>query len=87
MLKYHIKITDNETGEVIDDTDFLCMFGAIGIKNGVRQCALSHAANNFQTAATLIGANDVIEMVVNECGEKMRELIKAMLEERKSNDE
>ena len=80
MLKYHIKITDNETGEVIDDIDALCIFGGIGTEEGVRECALSHAANNFQTACTLIAANNVLEMVTNNCGKKMRELIKFIME-------
>lgn len=81
MLKYHIKITDNETGEAIEDTDLLCLFGGIATAKGVKECALSHAATNFQTAAALIAANRVVEMVVTRGGYQMKELIKAMLEE------
>lgn len=82
MLKYHIKITDNETGEAIEDDDLLCFFGGIATAKGVKECALSHAAKNFQTAAAVIAANNVIEMVVTHGGEKMKELIQAMLEAR-----
>ena len=82
MLKYHLKITDNETGETIDDADITCMFGGIATAKGVKECALSHKATNFHTAATLISANNVIEMVVNQCGKQMKELIKEMLKAR-----
>lgn len=38
-MKYHIKITNNETGEVIEDADFCCIIGAFGTKESAKEIA------------------------------------------------
>lgn len=40
MLKYHVKITDNETGEVIADKNYNCMIGAFGYEDGASEMAI-----------------------------------------------
>lgn len=34
MLGFHVKITDNETGEVLNDLDTNCIIGAFGSDTG-----------------------------------------------------
>lgn len=34
MLRFHVKITDNETGEIINDLDTNCIVGAFGSEIG-----------------------------------------------------
>ena len=86
-MKYHITLTDNETGEIITDADIFAIFGAIAHEDGVAQCAFSHGASNMQTACALVAANEVLEMVVNDCGEMMKELVAAIMEERNESYE
>jgi len=40
MLKYHVKITDNETGEVITDNNYNCLIGAFGHNDGASEMAI-----------------------------------------------
>lgn len=87
MLKYHVKITDNETGEVIEDTDALAVIGSIAKAESVAICAMNHRTTNFQLAAALIAANDAIEHVFNNCDPRMIELIETLIEERGESDE
>ena len=37
MLKYHIKITDNETGEVITESDRNCIIAGLGNEKGAAE--------------------------------------------------
>ena len=87
MLKYHIKITDNETGEVIEDSDALAVIGSIAHAESVAVCAMNHRTTNFQLAASLIAANDAIEHVVNNSDPRLIELIETLIEERGESDE
>lgn len=87
MLKYHIKITDNETGEVIEDSDALAVIGSIARAEGISVCAMNHRTTNFQLAASLIAANDAIEHVVNHSDPRLIELIETLIKERGESDE
>lgn len=40
MLRYHVKITDNETGEVICDTDRNCIIAGLGFEDGAGEMAV-----------------------------------------------
>jgi hypothetical protein len=40
MLKYHVKITDNETGEVLNHLDTNCIIGAFGNEIGALEISV-----------------------------------------------
>lgn len=40
MLRYHVKITDNETGEVTEDFDSNCIVGAFGHDTGAIELSI-----------------------------------------------
>lgn len=63
-MKYHIKLTDNSTGEILQDSDVLCIIGAIGTAEGVSKAVLASGATNEQLALTAIFANEAIEELV-----------------------
>jgi len=79
MLKFHIKITDNETGRIIEDADIACIFGGIGFEDSTAQIALAHEASTLSVAKALIAANKVIEKVVNECGADVKAVCEILM--------
>ena len=59
-MKFHITITDNETGDVMQDTDACAIIG--GFNNGVTTCTF--AATNcgpFDIARTLASAEEAVD--------------------------
>ena len=57
---YHIKIVDNETGNVIADTDTNCIIGAFNESNGTRQIGIVKC-NIVDLTATCAGAKESID--------------------------
>ena len=78
-MKYHIKITDNVTGEILEDSDVLCILGAIGTARCVSKAVLASGATNEQLALTAIIANEAIEELVK--GSNNQFMMKALIKE------
>lgn len=62
MLRYHIKITDNETGEVITERDYSCIIGGFGFDGGATEGRL-YACNTISVVSTLEAALNAVEAV------------------------
>lgn len=62
-LKYHITLTDNETGEVIHDGDIEAIIGAFSTET--RTAAIAKTSCSLRgLVATIVAAEDAIEHVI-----------------------
>lgn len=62
MNKYHIKITNNKTKEVLLDSDSNCILGAVADETGVEKiCFIS--CNGF----TLACSASIVEEILDRC--------------------
>lgn len=60
MLQYHIKITDNETGKVIYESDRNCIIGGFGNEEGAAEFAICNC-NMLSIVGTIEAALRSIE--------------------------
>ena len=65
MLKYHIEITDNETGKVLEDSDCSCLIGSFGNSQGAAEVAV-YSCGLIDIVATVTSALKSIEKVCSE---------------------
>ena len=61
-MKYHITITNNETGEIVHDYDTSAVIGGISLKEGVAAIGLT-ACPSLVTALTIDGAQIAINKI------------------------
>lgn len=65
--KFHLTVTDNETGEAIHETDINAMIGAVHLGEGFAQgMCLAGGCNLVELAETVKGAEETLERVYKE---------------------
>lgn len=68
MLKYNIMITDNETGKILECSDFSCLIGSYGNSQGASEMAV-YSCGLLDIVATVTAALQAIEKVCSENNE------------------
>lgn len=61
-LKFHITITNNETGETLNDCDTATIIGAYATEGGV-QCLGMTDSDPYTLAETVNGAKDIVKTI------------------------
>ena len=65
MSKFHITITNNETGEILHDNDTAAIIGAYAFANGAYAIGLT-ACNGITLMATINTAEHVVKRLLEE---------------------
>lgn len=61
--RYHITITDNETGEIKCDSDSAAIIGAYDTDNNATACLCSLACDGMVLSATIMGVLQILDRV------------------------
>lgn len=80
-MRYHLTITDNETGEVEQDIDFSILIGGMRTEKGDASVALSHRADAISVGAVVTRAYCVAEYVLRSLPEIVAEAVLAKVKE------
>ena len=82
--KFHLTITDNQTGEVMRDLDIVALAGAIHTgEDGIAQGIFLGRCNRLTTAETVKGAEYTLERVYKE--DPLLHLLTAMMDGEEAN--
>lgn len=61
-MKYHITITDNETGEILHDHDTNLVIGAIGVEDGVNSLCITNCSG-LRLLTGLVAAKKAVHKI------------------------
>lgn len=64
MAKFHITIKDNETGEILHDSDTKAIIGAFDSQDKT-ECIATIACNPMTLASTVNGVKSVLEVIID----------------------
>lgn len=84
-MKYHITITDNESGEIHVDQDTNCIIGACDAGEGTR-CMTFSECSNRDKLATVAGALEQVERALQAVPKKLQKAIREMVEKEARED-
>jgi hypothetical protein len=77
-MKYHITITDNETGEVLVDQDTVAIIGACDAGEATRGLVL-HKCNKAEKMATACEAMQMVEQVLRKEPKKFQRFARKLV--------
>lgn len=67
-MKYHITITDNETGKVFDEADTNCIIGSYQNEGGAASITLGYHCTDTDVALVIMGVEEGVRHIKKKKG-------------------